>query len=360
MARIAVIGGGLAGLVVALRRANANDDVVLYEAAPRFGGQLHSERSDGFLIEHGAEGFVAGSDALPAIAASAGVGDRIVDQLVSRSYGFDGTSLLSLAPGEAARFLGFQVARDELGRGIRSFRCGMQELTEALERAIGDRATLNAGTRIERLERAGARWRLRLSEESRQAESFDAVVVATSAVEAARMLADEFGAPASELGRAETVSSLTVSLAFPRDAVDHPLDGTGFVVATDQQQEGFRACTFASSKLPDRAPEGHALLRSFFRPSARDLRELDDSGWAARAARQLARALPLRSAAERTWISRWSDALPVFDSAHRERVEALEQKLRGQRLWLAGAAFHGSGIDAAVRSAERTALLLDS
>ena len=61
---IGIIGAGVAGLTVAYRRHRAGDRVSLFEAAPRIGGQLHSERRDGFLVEHGAEGFVAGSQAL--------------------------------------------------------------------------------------------------------------------------------------------------------------------------------------------------------------------------------------------------------------------------------------------------------
>ena len=44
------------------------------------------------------------------------------------------------------------------------------------------------------------------------------------------------------------------------------------------------------------------------------------------------------------------------------RVSALESALRAgaSRIWLAGAAFHGSGIDAAIRSGERAALAIAS
>jgi protoporphyrinogen/coproporphyrinogen III oxidase len=41
----------------------------------------------------------------------------------------------------------------------------------------------------------------------------------------------------------------------------------------------------------------------------------------------------------------------VFDPAHKQAVAALETALKGSRIALAGSAFHGSGIDAALRSA---------
>jgi oxygen-dependent protoporphyrinogen oxidase len=182
--------------------------------------------------------------------------------------------------------------------------------------------------------------------------------VATGARAAAELLTDEFGGVAAELARAETLSSVTVSLAYARASIAHALDGTGFVVAEEAQAEGFRACTFTSSKLPERAPHGHALLRAFFRPSDEDLERLGDADWSARAERGIARVLAPTERPERSWVSRWRAALPVFDATQRDRVTALETALSGSNVLLAGAAFHGSGIDAAVRSARRTAALV--
>ena len=355
MRRIAIIGAGLAGLVVAFRRQAAGDRVLIVEASPRAGGQLHTERTAGFVVEHGAEGFVAGSEAVRALAADLGIEKDLVGQLVTRSYAFDGRELAELRPGEAGELLGFQVPRREFGKGIGSFREGMGELSQALLGALGGNVEVRLETNVSRLAASGTAWRI--EQESGGADRADTLVVATSAARASALLEPSFGTPARELGRAETVSSVTVSLAYARADVDHPLDGTGFVVAEAAQDEGFRACTFVSSKLPERAPVDKALLRVFFRPTPRDL-ALPDDAWAARAERALRRALPLRGGFERAWVSRWSDSLPVFDDAHRERVQTLEAALTGRSVFLAGSAFHGSGIDAAVRSAEDAAKAL--
>jgi oxygen-dependent protoporphyrinogen oxidase len=348
MRRIAVIGAGLAGLVVAFRRATAGDRVVVFEAAPRLGGQLHTERTDGFTIEHGAEGFVFGSEAVRVLARDLGIESELIGQLVQRSYAFDGKTLAELRPGEAGELLGFQVARRELGKGIGSFRRGMGELTEALARAIEGKAELWLGVRVACVAASGAVWRV--EGESGTVET-DGVVVATNAVAASAVLESEFGDAARALGRAPTLSSVTVSLAYARSDVDHPLDGTGFVVAETAQDEGFRACTFVSSKLLERAPNDRALLRVFFRPTPAD-HALTDDAWSARAERALRRALTLKGGFERAWVSRWPDALPVFDEGHKASVRELEATLEGRAVRLTGSAFHGSGIDAAVRSAE--------
>jgi oxygen-dependent protoporphyrinogen oxidase len=56
MKRIAVLGGGIAGLSAAweLERSAPAADIVLLEGSPRIGGLVHTEHTaDGFLLEHG-------------------------------------------------------------------------------------------------------------------------------------------------------------------------------------------------------------------------------------------------------------------------------------------------------------------
>ena len=345
-----VIGGGLSGLTVAFRAARAGARVLVLESSARFGGQLETERQRGFVVEQGAEGFVAGSEAMQQLAEQLGIAERVVEQQELRSYGFDGNALSSLAPGEAARFLGFQVAAKELGRGIRAFRGGMQDLIDALVGDLASRVTLRTRAAVRFVEPLGEGVRLMLGDGEERAA---AVVVATPALPAAGLLEDAFGAPARALRAAALSSSVTVSLAYQRSLIEHPLDASGFVMAENAQKDGFRACAFSSSKLPSRAPSSHALVRLFFRPNTEDLARLDDAAWRERAERSLGAVLPLRGPAEEGWVARWPDALPVFDAEQRSRVAALEQTLASSRVRLAGSAFHGSGIDAAVRSAFR-------
>jgi oxygen-dependent protoporphyrinogen oxidase len=353
---IGIIGAGVAGLAVAFRRERLGDRVSLFEASSRLGGQLHSERSGGFVIEHGAEGFVAGSTAIAELARDIGIPERLIGQEITDSCHFDGQRLVRLAPGEAGRMLGFQVGTRALGKGIESFLGGMSELAEAVHAGLGPRAACSFGASIRTVRSVGGRWQL--TPDTGAPVEVDAVVVATPAAAAARVLQDEFGASAVALAGSDALSSVTVSLAYPRGAVAHALDATGFVVAEGAQDEGFRACTFVSSKLRGRAPAGSALLRIFFRPSDDELGTLSDDDWTRRAERSAARALTIHGASEHSWVSRWPRALPVFDAPHRERVARLEERLSGSGVYLAGACFHGAGIDGAVRSAEAAARAL--
>ena len=62
MRRLAVVGGGVSGLAAALALQDAADDqaleIHLFEAGPRFGGVLQSERRDGHLLELGPDSLV--------------------------------------------------------------------------------------------------------------------------------------------------------------------------------------------------------------------------------------------------------------------------------------------------------------
>lgn len=62
--RVAVIGGGLAGVtavwqIAQLHRAGAPVEAVLYEASERLGGTIETVRKDGFVIECGPDGWVS-------------------------------------------------------------------------------------------------------------------------------------------------------------------------------------------------------------------------------------------------------------------------------------------------------------
>ena len=274
----------------------------------------------------------------------------LLDQRAKTSYRFEHGVLRALAPGEAAEALRFQVAASDKGAGIRTFVGGMQAIAdalgEALQTQLRELVELRAGHEVHTLERDGAGVRV-------DGAAFDAVVLATSSAAAARLLKPLTG-DAGELARAETLSSVTVSLGYDANQIAHPLDGTGFVVA--EPFEGFRACTFTSSKFAHRAPDGCVSLRAFFRPTTEELAL--DTPWAERAARVLARVLPIEGAPRRAWVSRWPNALPVFTPEHRDAVARIEAILSPWSIHLAGSAFHGSGIDAAVRSAETVAARL--
>ena len=84
MKRVAVVGGGTAGLAAALRlveaaRARAAGlEIVLLEAKDRLGGTIATERTGGFLIEAGADAFITEKPWALGLCERLGLGDRLI------------------------------------------------------------------------------------------------------------------------------------------------------------------------------------------------------------------------------------------------------------------------------------------
>ena len=82
--RIAVVGGGMAGLGAArvLEAARAQDPPIdwhLYEQDPRFGGKVHTIRRDGFVVEGGPDSAIIEKHWPITAARELGIGDRFLD-----------------------------------------------------------------------------------------------------------------------------------------------------------------------------------------------------------------------------------------------------------------------------------------
>jgi oxygen-dependent protoporphyrinogen oxidase len=353
--RVVVVGAGLAGLAVATRLAGAGRPVLVLEASPRAGGQLHTWREPGLVVELGAEGFVARSRAVPALCSLVGLEAALVDQLTTATYALENGALVLLPPGEAARRLGFQVPEEELGRGIRSLQLGMGQLIDALVAKLGTQR-IELGVSVTALRR-GVKA-LVVERSDGKLEAATAVVVATPARLAAPLVA-ALGLPeTAALATAPLMSNVSVNLLYRRAQFSSYPAGSGLIFPEVFAGLGLRALSLVEQKFAGRVPAGAALLRVFFRPQAEALTAWPDERYVAEAAAAIAQVLPVSGAPERSWVSRWADALPVFTPAHKAQVAAADAALQAHGVHVTGSAFHGAGIDAAAASAEIVAARL--
>jgi protoporphyrinogen/coproporphyrinogen III oxidase len=76
--KIAVVGGGVAGLTAAYELGRAGADVLLLEGSDRFGGKLRLAEVDGVTLDVGAEALLARRPEATDLCAEIGLGDAIV------------------------------------------------------------------------------------------------------------------------------------------------------------------------------------------------------------------------------------------------------------------------------------------
>jgi len=207
--------------------------------------------------------------------------------------------------------------------------------------------------------RADGGWRLVVGDtRAPRLVDADAVVLATPAAAAARLLSDVAPHAALELARIEYASMAIITMAIPaRDFP--PIPGSGFLVPPVDGHT-IKAATFSFAKWDwvrraGDASDGVVLLRcSIGRHREERVLQVDDEELVAMAQEDLGRAIGLSVLPVDASVQRWGGALPQYAVGHLDRVAAIRADV-GTRTGLAvcGAAYDGIGIPACVASAHR-------
>jgi oxygen-dependent protoporphyrinogen oxidase len=346
MSRVVVIGGGIAGLVAAYEASRRGADVVLCEAAPRAGGVIMTERTQGCLLEGGPDGFLVGANEIPELCAELGIADRIVGQERRDVLLWEGGKLERLPPGKAAQVLELQAGEAEASRWFITLKDGLGTLVDALTGQLEARVRLKSP--VGRLARAGSGFALGLP--GNEVLEADAVVLAVPSAAAASLARDIDMQLSALLAAQDNLSTATVVLGYSRADVAHPLDASGFV-SPRRENPVVVACTFASSKFSGRASEGMVLLRAHIGRFGRaELLDSDDATIVTAVERDLTRTLGLRGSARLTRVFRWPRALPKPEPGRDERLARLNARAADVGLIVAGAAFGGVGLSDCVKS----------
>ena len=229
---------------------------------------------------------------------------------------------------------------------------GLSEMVRALVKALPPGAVrLNTGA-----SRVAGRGPFHVETTGGEALTSRAVVLATPAFVSGQLLQDRDDALGRLCGEIPYASTGTVVFAFPRRAIAHPLDGSGFVVPR-VESTGILAASWLSSKWPHRAPDDRALLRAFV-GGARDPGALDrsDTELAALAMSALRPLLGISGEPLFTRVYRWPRANAQHEVGHLSRMAAIEQALAHHPgLYLTGSGFRGVGIPDCVGDGRATA-----
>ncbi len=205
-----------------------------------------------------------------------------------------------------------------------SFRNGMQTLTDALVRGIGN-GRIHGGVRVSALQREPDGTFTLEAEASgeRFTRSAPAVVLAVPAYEATRLVAQFAPAAAAALNEIVYPPVASVVSAFRRSDVAHPLDGFGFL-APKKERPLVLGTLFSSSMFTGRAPDGIVALTTFIGGRRNPELARDEPPQIAATVGNSLRAFV--GAGEPQWheITRWPRAIPQYTFGHLQRIAVVE------------------------------------
>ena len=247
-----------------------------------------------------------------------------------------------------------------------SFRTGMAELVETLEtrlRTLGVDLRINAAVGSIRAVDGG--YEVILEDGSGPgvetaagpvAIPAAAVVLATPAFVAARLVRSVCPPAATLLEEIEHASTATVSLAYRTDDVGTPPAGYGFVVPRAEGRH-LLAGTWGSVKWPGRAPGGQVLVRGYVGGVGREsVLEADDDGLVHLVRAELGALAGIRGTPVHTEVHRYPAGMPQYTVGHQSRVARIRDALTAcPGLTVTGAAYNGVGIPDCISDAIATA-----
>jgi oxygen-dependent protoporphyrinogen oxidase len=219
-----------------------------------------------------------------------------------------------------------------------SLRGGLERLVDRLcERLLSCSVRVHAG--VASIERDGRAFVVACHDRTRHRA--DQIVIAAPANAAAKMCHYLDNELCNELNAIRYAGVATVNLVFARSQLRSLPDAAGFVVPAIEGRF-IIACTFASKKYADRAPDDKVMLRAFVGGAQHEhrLRESDDV-IVANALKELSDFLGIDGDPEIARVHRWPASMAQYLIGHRERV----RRIRAREARIAGFALIGNGYE---------------
>ena len=230
---------------------------------------------------------------------------------------------------------------------------GLEEMVETLVEK-SPAITFLKGAGVADLKASGEGWHLTLDDGN--VMDADAVMLATPANTSAHLVEKTAPKVAELLSRVRYVSTATVSIAYKKERFPHALDGFGFVVPKTEGRK-ILACTWTSSKFPERVPEGYVMLRCFVGGALQEeLAEQDDDAIAALTLKELNDIMGIDREPEFIKVFHNRKANVQYRVGHSALIDSVRDALKfTPGLYLTGSAYTGIGIPDCIRDGTQAA-----
>ena len=230
---------------------------------------------------------------------------------------------------------------------------GMGHIVEKLTEQVSE--SIRKDSNVISINRTNQQWVL---ETNAGSEIADAVVLATSAQNAAKLLTSVSPTTSSRLSDIEHASVSLVSFAFNNSDINIPKDQSGFLVPRSTGML-MTACSFSGNKWAHLNDGSQTLIRvSSGRIDDQRHDTLSDEELVKYLIDDLAVTLGLDSQPLEFRVTRWPKALAQFKIGHLQRMEGTIDLLADEApgVFISGSYHFGVGIPASVRSGNEAAV----
>jgi oxygen-dependent protoporphyrinogen oxidase len=203
----------------------------------------------------------------------------------------------------------------------------MGTLVEALAKA--PEINLRTGHVAEELVRQQDSWQAAATTPQGQRSVTASHVIVATPANAAATLVDSLDVELAKLLRGIRYAPVTVvHTGLARNAVEHPLDGTGFL-APKGESANLTGNLWMSTLFPDRAPPGKAMLTSYLGGArAPHVADWNDERLVGETLKTLRPLIGLEADPEMVRIDRHREALPLYHGAYQARMQAISARLQ--------------------------------
>jgi oxygen-dependent protoporphyrinogen oxidase len=273
---------------------------------------------------------------------------------LEQEYGGLLRAMLKLAKKKKAeRKAGKEVASAAGPGGVlTSFVEGIQVLTDAT--SIGLAGKVRTDAAVVALHPLDGGWDVELASGERLAVD---LVVSAAPAHALRDLVKPLDRELAELIAGIPYAPMNViCCGYARERIARDLDGFGYLIPR-KEGRSILGTLWDSSIFPQRAPEGHVLLRSMMGGATNPAAiELGDDEVLARTMGDLREIMGIKARPDFVRIFRHPQAIPQYLPGHARRLAAVAERLQAHPgLFVTGNAFFGVGLNDCVHAANRAA-----